>query len=269
MHDFFRVVILGIIEGITEFLPISSTGHLLIAEHWLGTRSDLFNVGIQAGAILAITLVYWQRIWQLLTRLRDPGNRDYLLKLVVAFLITCVLGVIVTHYGFKLPETITPIAWALIIGGIWMIGAEQVAARMPDRSKVTWPVAILVGIAQMIAGVFPGTSRSGATIFAAMLFGTSNRPAATEFAFLVGIPTMYAATGYELLKVLHRGGAAHEDWSALIVGFIVSLIVAFIAVKWLLRYIRTHRFTPFSIYRIALGVVLLVAIYSGWLQNIA
>jgi len=269
MHDFFRVVILGIVEGITEFLPISSTGHLLIAEHWLGRRSDLFNVGIQAGAILAITLVYWQRIWQLLTRWRDPGNRDYLLKLVVAFLITCVLGVIVTHYGFKLPETITPIAWALIIGGIWMIGAEQVAARMPDRSKVTWPVAILVGIAQMIAGVFPGTSRSGATIFAAMLFGTSNRPAATEFAFLVGIPTMYAATGYELLKVLHRGGAAHEDWSALIVGFIVSLIVAFIAVKWLLRYIRTHRFTPFSIYRIALGVVLLVAIYSGWLQNIA
>jgi len=269
MHDFFRVVILGIIEGITEFLPISSTGHLLIAEHWLGTRSDLFNVGIQAGAILAITLVYWQRIWQLLTRLRDPGNRDYLLKLVVAFLITCVLGVIVTHYGFKLPETITPIAWALIIGGIWMIGAEQIAARMPDRSEVTWPVAILVGIAQMIAGVFPGTSRSGATIFAAMLFGTSNRPAATEFAFLVGIPTMYAATGYELLKVLHRGGAAHEDWSALIVGFIVSLIVAFIAVKWLLRYIRTHRFTPFSIYRIALGVVLLIAIYSGWLQNIA
>ena len=263
MHDLVNVIILGIIEGITEFLPISSTGHLLIAEHWLGARSDLFNVGIQAGAILAITLVYWQRIWQLLTRWREAGTRDYLFKLVAAFLITCVLGVIATHYGFKLPETITPIAWALIIGGVWMIAAEQVAARMPDRSEVTWPVAILVGIAQMIAGIFPGTSRSGATIFAAMLFGTSNRPAATEFAFLVGIPTMYAATGYELLKVLRHGGAAHEDWSALVVGFVVSLIVAFIAVKWLLRYIRTHRFTAFAVYRIVLGVALLVWLPLG------
>jgi undecaprenyl-diphosphatase len=183
--------------------------------------------------------------------------------------ITCVLGLVATRLGFMLPETITPIAWALVIGGIWMIGAEQIAARMPEREQVTWPVAILVGIAQMIAGVFPGTSRSAATIFAAMLFGTSNRAAATEFAFLVGIPTMYAATGYELLKVMHQGGAVHEDWSALVVGFVASLIVAFIAVKWLLRYIRTHRFTPFSIYRIALGTLLLVAIYSGWLQDIA
>ncbi|MGH8233387.1 MAG: undecaprenyl-diphosphate phosphatase [Rhodanobacteraceae bacterium] len=269
MHDLIRVILLGIIEGITEFLPISSTGHLLIAEHWLGRRSDLFNVGIQAGAILAITLVYWQRIWQLLTRWRDPENRDYLLKLIVAFLITAVLGLIAVTHGFKLPEAITPIAWALVIGGIWMIGAEQIAARRPPSTRVTWPVAILVGIAQMVAGIFPGTSRSGATIFAAMLFGTSNRAAATEFAFLVGIPTMYAATGYELLKVWKGGGAAHEDWTALAIGFIVSLIVAFIAVKWLLHYIRSHRFTAFAIYRIALGAVLLVAIYSGWLGNIA
>ncbi len=271
MHDLFHVILLGIIEGITEFLPISSTGHLLIAEHWLGARSDLFNVGIQAGAILAITLVYWERIWQLLTRWNDPDNREYFWKLTVAFLITAVLGLVVTHYGFKLPTRITPIAWALVIGGLWMIGAEQVAAHMPDRSKVTWPVAILVGIAQMVAGVFPGTSRSGTTIFAAMLFGTSNRAAATEFAFLVGIPTMYAATGYELLKVLHQNGGAvaREDWSALAVGFIVSLVVAFIAVKWLLRYIRTHRFTAFAIYRIVLGVALLAAVYAGWMQNIA
>jgi undecaprenyl-diphosphatase len=263
MHDLTNVIILGIIEGITEFLPISSTGHLLIAEHWLGARSELFNVGIQAGAILAITLVYWRRIWQLLTRWRDPENRDYLLKLVVAFLITAVLGFIAVKMGFKLPETVTPIAWALIIGGIWMIGAEQVAARMPERDKVAWRVAILVGIAQMVAGIFPGTSRSAATIFAAMLFGTSNRAAATEFAFLVGIPTMYAATGYLLLQVLQGGGAAHEDWTALVVGFVVSLVVAFIAVKWLLRYIRTHRFTPFAIYRIALGVALLVWLPLG------
>jgi undecaprenyl-diphosphatase len=259
MHDLFNVILLGIIEGITEFLPVSSTGHLLIAENLgLGARSDLFNVGIQAGAILAITLIYWQRIWQLLTQWRDAANRSYLYKLIVAFLITCVLGLIVTHYGFTLPDAVTPIAWALVIGGFWMLGAEAMAARQVDRKEVTWRVAILVGIAQIVAGVFPGTSRSGATIFTAMLAGTSNRAAATEFSFLVGIPTMYAATAYELLKVLKHGSAVHEDWTALVVGFVVSLIVAFVAVKWLLGYIRTHRFTWFAVYRIALGVALLV-----------
>ena len=264
VSDLINVVLLGIIEGITEFLPISSTGHLLIAEKFgLGARSDLFNVGIQAGAILAVTFIYWNRIWQLFTQWRDPANRSYLAKLVVAFLITAVLGFIAVKLGFKLPEEITPVAWALVIGGVWMIAAERLAARQPDRTEVTWRVAILVGIAQMIAGIFPGTSRSAATIFAAMLFGTSNRAAATEFAFLVGIPTMYAATGYELLKVVKNGGAAHEDWSALIVGFVVSAIVAFAAVKWLLGYIRTHRFTPFAIYRIALGVALLLWLPAG------
>jgi len=258
-----NVVLLGIIEGITEFLPVSSTGHLLIAEHWLGYRSDLFNVGIQAGAILAVTLIYWKRIWQLLTQWRDPANRDYLAKLFVAFLITAVLGFVAVKMGAKLPETVTPVAWALVIGGVWMLGAEALAARQPDRSEVTWRVAILVGIAQMVAGIFPGTSRSAATIFTALLAGTSNRAAATEFAFLVGIPTMYAATGYELLKVLKDGGAAHEDWTALVVGFVVSAIVAFIAVKWLLGYIRSHRFTPFAIYRIVFGIALLALMPAG------
>ena len=264
MHDLIRVILLGIIEGVTEFLPISSTWHLLVAEDFgLGARSDLFNVGIQAGAILAITLIYWKRIWQLLTRWQEPSNRDYLCKLLVAFAITCGLGFVVTHYGFKLPETITPIAWALFIGGFWILAAEAIAARQVDRKEITWRVAILVGIAQIVAGIFPGTSRSGATIFTAMLAGTSNRPAATEFSFLVGIPTMYAATGYELLKALNNGGAAHEDWSALILGFFVSLIVAFIVVKWLLDYIRTHRFTWFAIYRIVLGAALLLLIPAG------
>lgn len=263
MHDFVNVVLLGIIEGITEFLPISSTGHLLIAEHWLGARSDLFNVGIQAGAILAITLIYWRRLRELATRWREPATRDYLLKLLTAFLITAVIGLVVVELGFKLPKAVAPIAWALIAGGIWMIAAEQIAARRRESATITWRVAILVGIAQMVAGVFPGTSRSGATIFAAMLFGTNNRSAATEFAFLVGIPTMYAATGYELLKVLHNGGAAHTHWSVLALGFVVSMVVAFAAVKWLLGYIRTHRFTPFAIYRILLGIALLIIIPMG------
>lgn len=249
-------IVLGIIEGITEFLPISSTGHLLIAEHWLGERSDTFNIVIQAGAMLAVTIIYWRRLTALVVGWRERENRLYAGKLAVAFLITAVLGFVAKKLGFALPETLAPVAWALIIGGFWMIAAEWFAARQKDRSEVTWTVAIVVGLAQIVAGIFPGTSRSAATIFAAMLAGTSNRPAATEFAFLVGIPTMYAASAYELYSQYKQGGG-HEDWSALAIAFIVSIVTAFIAVKWLLGYIRSHRYTAFAIYRILFGLALL------------
>lgn len=261
MNDLLAALLLGIIEGITEFLPISSTGHLLIAEHWLGQRSELFNVGIQAGAILAVVLIYWQRLRQLLLGLKDKANLDYVLKLAVAFGITAVLGLIVKKLGFQLPEEIAPVAWALVIGGAWMLAAEYFAARraekLGERSRITWTVAILVGLAQVAAGVFPGTSRSAATIFVALLAGTTARAAATEFAFLVGIPTMFAATAFELLHVVKNGGVHGEDWTAFAVAFAVSAITAFIAVKWLLRYIQSHRFTWFAVYRIVAGVLLL------------
>ena len=262
MLELLSVILLGLIEGITEFLPISSTGHLLIAEHWLGARSDLFNVVIQAGAIFAVTLIYWRRLWQLATGLGRVENRDYALKLFVAFAITAILGFIVTKLGFKLPEKITPVAWALLIGGVWMIVAEYFAARRRDNAQVSWTVAILVGLAQIVAAIFPGTSRSAATIFVAMLAGTSNRPAATEFAFLVGIPTMFAASGYELLKLAKAGGSAPENWSALLIAFVAATLTAFVAVKWLLGYIRTHRFTAFAVYRIVLGIALLAFLPS-------
>ncbi|MCC7255661.1 MAG: undecaprenyl-diphosphate phosphatase [Dokdonella sp.] len=258
MSDLLATLLLGVIEGVTEFLPISSTGHLLIAERWLGVRSDLFNVAIQAGAILAVVLIYRERLWQLATGFARGESRDYALKLLVAFLITAALGFAATRLGFKLPETVAPVAWALIIGGVWMLLAESFAARLPESSTITWRVAILVGLAQVVAGVFPGTSRSAATIFIAMLAGTNHRAAATEFAFLVGIPTMFAASGYELIKSLRAHGTAGEDWSALALAFTVSLLTAFVAVKWLLGYIRSHRFTPFAIYRIALGALLLL-----------
>ena len=258
MSELICTILLGIIEGITEFLPISSTGHLLIAEHWLGARSDTFNVVIQAGAILAVTVLYRRRILELLTGLGQRETRDYALKLLLAFLITAVLGFAVTRLGFKLPERITPVAWALLLGGLWMLAAEWLAAKKPERAHVTWTVAILVGLAQVVAAIFPGTSRSAATIFVAMLAGTGNRPAATEFAFLVGIPTMFAASGYELLKQA-KAGAVHEDWTALAIAFVVAMATAFVAVKWLLGYIRHHRFTAFAIYRIVLGAALLLA----------
>jgi undecaprenyl-diphosphatase len=257
-------VILGIVEGITEFLPISSTGHLLITEQWLGERSELFNVTIQAGAILAIVLVYWRRLLNLLTRFDVPANRDYLAKLILAFLITATGGFLATRLGWKLPESVLPIALATLIGGILILIIERYVAGRPASDVVTWNVAIWVGLCQILAAVFPGTSRSASTIFAAMLAGLTLRPAATEFAFLVGIPTMFAATGYELLKV--RQQSASEDWHALTVGFIVSGIVAFIAVKWLLRYVQSHRFTVFAWYRIVLGVALLIALQVGMLH---
>lgn len=264
MSDTLNTVILGIIEGITEFLPISSTGHLLIAERWLGERSELFNVSIQAGAILAIVLIYWRRLVDLLTRFNEPQQRDYLTKLIVAFLITGTGGFIATRLGWKLPESVLPIALATLIGGVLILVIEAYVAHRPQSTTVTWNVAVWVGLCQILAAVFPGTSRSASTIFAAMLAGLTLRPAATEFAFLVGIPTMFAATGYELLKV--RGQAGSEDWNAVAVGFAVSLVVAFIAVKWLLRYVQSHRFTVFAWYRIALGSTLLVLIAQGTLH---
>jgi undecaprenyl-diphosphatase len=264
VSDTLSTVILGIVEGITEFLPISSTGHLLITERWLGARSELFNVAIQAGAILAIVLIYWRRLLNLLTRFDEPANRDYLAKLIVAFLITATGGFIATRLGWKLPESVLPIALATLIGGVLILVIESYVAGRPESSTVTWNVAIWVGLCQILAAVFPGTSRSASTIFAAMLAGLTLRPAATEFAFLVGIPTMFAATGYELLKV--RGEGAGEDWNALAVGFVVSLVVAFIAVKWLLRYVQSHRFTVFAWYRIVIGSALLALVMTGTMR---
>ena len=267
MTDLLAALLLGIIEGITEFLPISSTGHLLIAERWLGHRSDLFNIAIQAGAILAVVAIYRQRLWSLLIGLRQRENFDYAIKLGVAFGVTAVGGLLVKKLGWELPDEVRPIAWALIIGGVWMLVAEHFAAKraatLGERTSISWTVAILVGIAQVVAGVFPGTSRSGATIFVALLAGTTSRVAATEFAFLVGIPTMFAATAYELLGVFKDGGAANEDWAALAVAFVASAVTAFIAVKWLLRYIQSHRFTAFAVYRFVVGAALLWLIPAG------
>jgi undecaprenyl-diphosphatase len=256
--DLLNAALLGIIEGLTEFLPISSTGHLLIAEHWLGARSELFNVAIQAGAILASLVVFRPRLQQLLLGLGALENRAYLARLTLAFLITAAGGLVAKRAGLELPATVAPVAAALIIGGVAMLLVERLIAGRPVVAEVTWSVAIWVGSCQILAAVFPGTSRSAATIFAAMLAGLTARPAATEFAFLVGIPTMFAATAYEFLKLHeHAAAAASEDWPAFAVAFVVSAVVAFVAVKWLLRYVQTHRFTAFAWYRIAAGFALL------------
>lgn len=256
MNDLVQALVLGIIEGLSEFLPISSTGHLLIAEHWLGARSELFNVAIQAGAIAASLAVFWPRLAGLARAPASPDNRAYLQRLALAFAITVAGGLLSRKLGLSLPETVLPVALALVAGGVVMLLIEWRLPADARAGEVTWKVACWVGVAQVVAAVFPGTSRSAATIFAAMLAGQRSRPAATEFAFIVGIPTMFAATGYEFLK--HRGEARGEDWPALALAALTAAVVAYASVRWLLRYVQSHRFTGFAWYRIAAGAALLL-----------
>ena len=264
MSDLLSALLLGILEGLTEFLPISSTGHLLIAQHWLGARSDFFNIVIQAGAIVSVCLVFRQRLWALATGLGDAANRDYVAKLAVAFLVTALVGLPVRMAGWELPETVSPIAWALILGGLWMLLAEYLAERRhDDAAAITWKVAILVGLAQVLAGVFPGTSRSAAAIFMAMLAGTSRRSSATEFVFLLGIPTMFAASGYAFLELAKDGALGQENWGEVALAFAAASATGFVVVRWLLGYIKRHRYTGFAIYRILLGIGLLLFLPNG------
>jgi len=257
MPIWIAVLILGIVEGITEFLPVSSTGHLLIAEHWLHLhQSDLFNIVIQCGAVIAVLPLFPERLHQFFFRWRETDTQIYLAKILVAFCITGAVGFVLDKKGFKLPETLKPVAWALFVGGVGFVAVEAWLRGRPLKKEVTWPVAIAVGVGQILAAVFPGTSRSGATILVALVLGL-NRVAATEFTFLLGVPTMLAAGGLKIFKALHHGaGAPHENWGMVALGFVVSAVVSFIAVKWLLRYIQTHTFVAFGWYRIGLAALI-------------
>lgn len=256
MPDWIAVVILGIIEGVTEFLPVSSTGHLLLAEHWLGRRSDLFNVVIQTGAVIAVLAVFANRARSLAFGWREPANRDYLLKLIAAFALTAVGGMTMKHFGLKLPEAVSPIAWATLIGGVLFVVVEYWLRGRTAAETVTWTVAIAVGLAQLVAAVFPGASRSGTTILIALALGLS-RSAAAEFSFLLGIPTLLAAGAKETFDAM-KDHAPHEPWSQVLLGTVVSAVMAFVVVKWLLGYVRHHTFTPFGWYRIVVGIAILL-----------
>jgi undecaprenyl-diphosphatase len=231
MPTWIAIVILGIIEGITEFLPISSTAHLLIAQNWLPRQSDLFNIVIQSGAVIAVLPLFPERMHQFVFQWRERATQDYALKIAAAFVITAV--------------------------GVAFVAIEMGLRGRPLSDTVTWPIVVAVGLGQLVAAIFPGASRSGTTILALLLLGLS-RPAATEFSFLVGIPTMLAAGGLKIFKALRHPlpGAPAEDWGLLLLGFSVSALVSFVAVKWLLTYVRSHTFTIFGWYRIALGGVL-------------
>jgi undecaprenyl-diphosphatase len=259
MPDWIAAVLLGIVEGITEFLPISSTGHLLLVQQWLPRQSDLFNIVIQAGAVIAVLPLFPERLRQFTRNWRDRATQDYLAKLSLAFVITGVGGLMLNRAGFELPEKAMPIAIALFVGGILFLLVEGHLKGRRGTTQITWTIAVAVGLGQLVAAVFPGASRSGTTILLALFLGLS-RPAATEFSFLVGIPTMLAASGLKIMEELtgNHQREMPEDWGVLLIGCAVSAIVSFVAVRWLLRYIQTHTFTAFGWYRIALAAVILV-----------
>ncbi|MBI5386496.1 MAG: undecaprenyl-diphosphate phosphatase [Verrucomicrobia bacterium] len=263
MPDWVAVILLGLVEGITEFIPVSSTGHLLLAEQLLRIRqSDLFNVVIQCGAVMAVLPLFPERLRQAAHCWRDVAARDFVLKVTAAFVVTGVGGLALEKLHFKLPETALPVAAALIVGGIAFVLVEHWLKGRLTRAEVTWTIALVVGIGQLLAAVFPGTSRSGATILLMLALGLS-RTAATEFSFLVGIPTMLAAGGLKIFKALHHPspGATPENWTLLLLATVVSAVVSFVAVKWLLRFVQTHTFVGFGWYRIAVGgLILLLAL---------
>lgn len=261
MQDWLSIILLGIIEGVTEFLPVSSTGHLLIAQHWLPRQSDLFNVLIQAGAVMAVIVIFKDRLRHFVVDWRKPVAQDYMLKLAAAFFITGCGGLILKKIDFKLPESPVPVAMATLIGGILFLVVEFWLRGKPVTTKVSWQVAIALGFAQLIAAVFPGTSRSGVTILMALALGLG-RPAAAEFSFLLGIPTLLAAGALQTYKAMKLPDGAQENWAHVALGFVVAAVVAFVVVKWLLKYIQNHTFVGFAWYRIILGVLILLFVDS-------
>jgi undecaprenyl-diphosphatase len=265
MH-FLQAIILGVVEGITEFLPVSSTGHLLIAENLLNIHmSDAFNVLIQVGPIVAVTLVFWKRIWELITGLGNPIHRDELIKLFACFFLTGLIGFSAKKLGLKLPETMLPIAIATLVGALVIFWAELRTKGKILIDTITWPVVFAVAAGQILAAVFPGTSRSGAAIIGALLLGIS-RPTAVRFAFLVGIPTMFAAGGYQLYEAIKAGQAAELTSAPSITAFLFATITAWLVVIWLIKFVQTRTFVSFAWYRIGLGVVMIGLLAIGMMS---
>lgn len=265
MHDLVCALILGIVEGLTEFLPISSTGHLILAGDMLGfndERSKVFDIVIQTGAMLAIVWEYRSRFANLLAGIfTDPAAQRFALNLAVAFLPAAVLGLtfgrLIKTYLFK-P---VPVALAFIIGGFVILWVERRprAVTIERVDDMGWRDALKIGCAQAFA-LIPGTSRSGATIVGGMLFGLSRR-AATEFSFFLAVPTLIAAGAYDLFK--HRALFTADDVGMFAVGAVTAFLSALFCVRWLIRYIAAHDFTPFAWYRIVFGGAVLFTAYSG------
>jgi undecaprenyl-diphosphatase len=273
-----KAAIMGVVEGLTEFLPISSTGHLILAGSLLGfhdEKAKVFDIAIQTGAIFAVILVYWQKVWGTLVAL--PSQREarrFALNVLIGFFPAVVLGLLVGKFIQSHLFTPTVVATTFILGGFVILWAES---RHRPRSEHDHPDdrvrihhvenmspldALKVGLVQCLAMV-PGTSRSGATIIGGMLLGLS-RKAATDFSFYLAMPTLIGAGVYSLYK--ERAILSWDDAPMFIVGLVFAFASAWLCVRWLLRYIASHSFVPFAWYRIAFGIVVWVTAHMGWVQ---
>jgi undecaprenyl-diphosphatase len=289
LHDYLLSLLLGIIEGLTEFLPVSSTAHLRIAEALLGIDLSsgfwkMYSIVIQLGAILCLPIYFGPRIVPFIRTFPrgERGDRTAfthpLTLVMIAFVVTSIPAWLLSKKIGQNLESMRVIGWSLLLGGIvmWIVdrmfgtsrpGGRHQTERMEEMSL---PQAVWIGICQIASAVFPGTSRSMSTIAGGQLVGMS-RPAALEFSFFLSIPTMFAATAYTLLKTFHpKHGEplgrmpidAHE-WIVLIIGFVISFIVALGVVAWFMNWVRQKGFTPFAIYRIILGIAVLVWVWKG------
>jgi len=264
VNDVITAIILGIVEGVTEFLPVSSTGHLILASALLGYNADywaLFNIVIQLGAILAIVVLYWRTFWAVLQGLLrfDPTSLRFVRNLLVAFLPAAVIGLVLHKQIEKLLGSPLTVAIALIVGGIAIIGIERTVkeGRIKGVAEIPLPKVIGIGFFQCLA-MIPGVSRSGATILGALSLGVERRTAA-EFSFFLAIPTMLGATVLELVTKRHELMAANSVGFGLIaIGFVVAFVVALLVVRWFVGLVGKTGFSPFGWYRIAVGALALV-----------
>jgi len=252
---------LGIVEGLTEFLPVSSTGHLILFVDLLGFQGPpgrVFEVVIQLGAILAILVLYWRKFWDVLTHLHEARAQHFVRNILLAFLPAMIIG----FFAHDIIKTAlfnpTVVAIALIVGGVTILLIEKYkpAATITETEDMSFKTALAIGFIQCIA-MIPGVSRSGATIMGALMLRVERKTAA-EFSFFLAIPTMLAATTYDLYKTGAQLGV--DDKATIAVGFIVSFIVALLVVRWLVRFVQTHGFGLFAWYRIALGITILVLV---------
>jgi undecaprenyl-diphosphatase len=287
MNDFLLSILLGVVEGLTEFLPVSSTAHLRLVEAVLhfdlhDSFWKMYTIVIQLGAILALPVYFWRRILQFVSTFPrgERGNRNLfthpLSLTLIAFVITAVPAWALKKQIGENLENLKVISLALLIGGIvmWIVDATFTRPRVMHMEEMNLPQAIWIGAAQILSAVFPGTSRSMATIAAGQVGGMS-RQAALEFSFFLSMPTMVVATGYDLLKAVapNRGASVEgnlapltvdtHQWVVLAIGFVVSFFVALAVVAWFMQWVRTRGFVPFAIYRILLGLAVLGALVYG------
>ncbi|MGE0225303.1 MAG: undecaprenyl-diphosphate phosphatase [Acetobacteraceae bacterium] len=262
MRELVEAGFLGIVEGLTEFLPVSSTGHLILAGELMGFQGPpgkVFEIVIQLGAILAVLVLYAGRFWNVALGLgHDPGARRFVMAVVLAFLPAAVIGVLA--HGFIKSVLFSPyvVCVALIVGGIAILVIERIrpVPVINQIERFTPMLALNIGLIQCLA-MIPGVSRSGATILGALMLGVGRKTAA-EFSFFLAVPTLLGAAVYDLYK--NRGGLTSEGWELIAVGFLMAFISAMLVIRWFVGFVSRHGFTPFAWYRIVAGIVLLVAL---------